>query len=89
MRKFLVENNLKKIISKIYKRDKIMYESLLKKMNEIITCENVEHYKNLKKPLQSYKRVHIRSSFVLLFRYDKFENKIFFYDFDHHDNIYK
>ena len=50
MRKFLVENNLKKIISKIYKRDKIMYESLLKKMNEIITCENVEHYKNLKIP---------------------------------------
>ncbi len=88
MRKFSIEVTLKKTISKLSKRDKAMYNSLMNKMNEILTCQDVTHYKNLRRPLEEYKRVHIKGSFVLLFKYISSEDKIVFYDFDHHDKIY-
>jgi len=59
-----------------------------KKINEIINSKNVEHYKNLKSPLNDFKRVHLDKSFVLIFKHDKFKDKIIFYDFNHHDKIY-
>lgn len=89
MRDFSIEDSLKKVISKISRKDKVMYIALMKKMNEILTCQDVNHYKNLKRPLEEFKRVHIKSSFVLLFKYIQSEDKIEFYDLDHHDNIYK
>ena len=89
MRKFSIEVSLKKTISKIFKKDKIMYQILMKNMDEILTCQDVNHCKNLKKPLEDFKRVHIKSSFVLLFKYIQSEDKIVFYDLDHHDKIYK
>jgi YafQ family addiction module toxin component len=88
MRKFSIENSLKKKISKISKKDKGLYEFLMKKINEILTCYDVNHYKNLRKPLEDFKRVHIKGSFVLLFKYIQSEDKIVFYDLDHHDVIY-
>jgi len=69
MREFSVEENLKRTLSKISKKDKAMYDAIMKKFEEILTCENVNHYKNLRKPLQDFKRVHIKSSFVLTFKY--------------------
>jgi len=89
MREFLIEKSLKKKLSKIFKKDKSMYESIIKKIDEILTCNDVNHYKNLKKPLQNFKRVHVKSSFVLTFKYLELEDKVVFYEFDHHDNIYK
>lgn len=62
---------------------------LLKKMEEILSCDDVTHYKNLRAPLRHLKRVHIDSHFVLVFRYDESADSILFYDLDHHDNIYK
>ncbi len=88
MHNFSVEDNLKKYLKKIFKKDKVMYDSVMKKMDEIINCENVNHYKNLKSPLNDFKRVHVRSSFVLIFKYIESEDKVVFYDLDHHDNIY-
>ena len=52
MREFSIETNLKKKIAKISKKDKVMYSALMNKMNEILTCEDVNHYKNLKRPLE-------------------------------------
>ena len=89
MREFEIEINLKRILSKLYKKEKRRYDIIMSKMEEILTCENVEHYKNLKKPLQRFKRVHIDSNFVLAFKYDKDHDRVIFYDFDHHDEIYK
>ena len=89
MREFEIESNLRKTLSKLYKKEKRRYDILMSKMEEILTCENVEHYKNLKKPLQRFKRVHINSNFVLVFKYDKNQDRVIFYDFDHHDKIYK
>src|SRR3989339_841266 len=48
----------------------------------------IKYYKNLKFPLNELKRVHIDGSFVLIFKYDKTQDKIIFYDLDHHDKIY-
>ncbi|MBI4451760.1 addiction module toxin RelE, partial [Candidatus Woesearchaeota archaeon] len=61
---------------------------LMAKMDEILSCHDVDHYKNLLRPLQHLKRVHVRGPFVLIFRYIPAEDKIIFYDFDHHDSIY-
>jgi YafQ family addiction module toxin component len=88
MRKFSIEESLKKTIIKISKKDKVMYEALMSKIDEILASQDINHYKNLKKPLEDFKRVHIKGSFVLLFKYIQSEDSVVFYDFDHHDNIY-
>ena len=89
MRKFEIEVKLHQIFKKLFKKDKGRYEITWKKINEIINSQDVEHYKNLKFPRNEFKRVHIDKSFVLVFRYDKANDIIKFYDLDHHDNIYK
>lgn len=88
MRKFSIESGLKKTLIKLLKKDKVTYEILMKKIEEIISTNDIAHYKNLKVPLQDFKRVHVRGPFVLTFKYIKSEDKILFYDFDHHDYIY-
>lgn len=89
MRKFSVETKLRKLMNKLSKKDPSMFRILIDKIDEILKCEDVNHYKNLRKPLQHLKRVHIKSSFVLTFKYIESEDKVMFYDFDHHDSIYK
>jgi YafQ family addiction module toxin component len=88
MRKFSIEIKLKKNLTKLNKRDKATYEAIIKKMDEILSCEDINHYKNLRAPLQEFKRVHVKGSFVLTFKYLISEDIIVFYDFNHHDRIY-
>jgi YafQ family addiction module toxin component len=83
----VISDRLKKVLVKLFKKDKFTYDIILNKIQEIVSCKGVEHYKNLKKPLHDYKRVHVRGSFVLLFKVDG--SKILFTDFDHHDNVYR
>lgn len=89
MREFLIEEGLRKDLQKLAKKDKIMYEALMKKIEEIVSSVDAGHYKNLRAPLQEFKRVHIRSSFVLLFKYLPSEDKIIFFKLGHHDDIYR
>ena len=63
MREFSIEDKLKKLLNKIFKKDRVMYDAIMKKIEEILTCEDVDHYKNLKKPLQDFKRVHAIKQF--------------------------
>lgn len=88
MYKFDVSETLEKILNKLSKTDKDLYNQILKKINEVIHSENVEHYRNLRYNMKDSKRVHI-GHFVLIFQYNKKQNLILFDDFDHHDNIYK
>lgn len=88
MYNFYVSEHLQKILNKLSKKDKDTYNQILKKIDEIIHSENVEHYKNLRYNMKESKRAHI-GHFVLIFQYKKEENLILFDDFDHHDNIYK
>ena len=80
--------SLEKILKKLSRKDKALYEQVLKKIEEVITGGNVEHYKNLRHDLKDKQRVHI-GHFVLVFKFLELENKVVFMDFDHHDNIYK
>lgn len=89
MHKFGIEEKLHQILKKFFKKDKKRYEIVWKKINEVINSSNIEHYKNLRFPMNEFKRVHIDKSFVLVFKYDKINDKIKFYDLDHHDKIYK
>ena len=88
MYNFDVSENLEKILNKLSKKDKDLYNQILKKIDEVIYSEDVEHYKNLRCNMKYSKRAHI-GHFVLIFQYKKEENLILFDDFDHHDNIYK
>jgi len=89
MHKFDIEERLKRILSKLSKKDKHQHEIIIRKIDEVVSSYNIEHYKNLKKPLQHLKRVHIDKHFVLVFRYVKNKDLVIFYDLDHHDNIYR
>ena len=87
MRSHEILPSLIKTLEKLSKKDKPLYEQAMKKINEVISTSNVEHYKNLRHDLKDSKRVHI-GHFVLVFEYRKKEDKIIFKDFGHHDNIY-
>ena len=78
-------------IKKLAKKDPVLHEMLHKKMEEIINQnpETIEHYKNLKHELSDRMRVHIGKSHVLTFAYITQEDYIYFWDFAHHDEIYK
>lgn len=88
MREFETKPELEKILEKLIKKDKKLYEQIIKKIQEIISCYDIEHYKNLRYNMKDSKRVHI-GHFVLIFSYDKKRNFVSFEYFDHHDNIYK
>jgi len=80
--------HLREVMRKLSKKDKSLYEQLLRKIEEIKNCYDIEHYKNLRYNMKDSKRVQI-GHFVLVFQYNKATDTINFDDFDHHDIIYK
>ncbi len=88
MREFEIKPALYKILARLSKKDKRSYETVLKKIDEIIASGDIEHYKNLRHDMKDSKRVHI-GHFVLVFSYDRSKDFVSFLDYDHHDNIYK
>ncbi len=80
--------SLKEKLYQLSKKDRVLYERAMKKIEEIILSESVDHYKNLRNDFSDCKRVHI-GHFVLVFSYEVSLNKIVFVDFDHHDFIYE
>ena len=86
-RQYKTSKEFDKILAKLQKKDKQLYENLLNKMEEIRNNSEVEHYKNLRHDLKEFKRVQV-GHFVLIFKFDKMNNLILFSDFDHHDKIY-
>lgn len=87
MRDWLVSDKLKKILDKLAKKDRTRCDATLKKMDEVINSENPDHYKNLRYDLSVFKRTHIDSHFVLIFKIEK--NLVKFEDLQHHDTIYR
>ncbi|MEK6910510.1 MAG: type II toxin-antitoxin system RelE/ParE family toxin [Nanoarchaeota archaeon] len=86
-RQFKTSKEFDRILIKLQKKDKKLFENLLNKMDEIRNSHNIEHYKNLRYDLSDFKRVHV-GHFVLIFKFDKVNDLILFSDFDHHDKIY-
>lgn len=82
-----ISEELHKIFEKLSKKDKIAFEAIDKKVNEIL--QNPYHYKPLNAPMQNKRRVHIASSFVLIFIIEEEIKKVKLLEFEHHDNAYK
>ena len=88
MYQYKIQPHLQSIMKKLLKKDPKTRERIIKKINEIINSKDVEHYKNLKYPLQHLKRVQIGEK-VLVFKFDKKKKLISFENFKHHDKIYQ
>jgi len=84
-----LRKSLEKDFHKLAKKNSEQLNMISKKIKEIISCDDTTHYKNLKKPMQHLKRVHIDKSFVLVFSVNEKTKHIIFEEFDHHDKIYK
>jgi len=88
---FDVSDELRVLLGKLQKKDRVRILTLNKKIREIVDNDpqSIDRYKNLKYGLSDYKRVHIDKSFVLLFKVDKNRNHILFYRLKHHSEVYK
>ena len=82
-----VAENLNRIFEKLAKKDRITFEAINKKVNEILI--NPKHYKPLRAPMQNKRRVHISGSFVLIFKVDEESKTVQLLEFDHHDKSYR
>lgn len=80
---------LRKKLEKIGKKDKILALNFYKKIKEIISRneKSIHMYKNLKSPMNEYKRIHLTDNYILLFKVEK--KKIIFVDIKHWDDVYK
>ena len=87
MYSYELRKNVEKIFFKLSKKNSKQLMIIENKIQEI--RENPQHYKNLRKPLQHLKRVHIDKSFVMVFSVDENRKHIIIENYDHHDNIYK
>ncbi len=89
MHEFEISVKLKRILKKLVKKNRLRYEAALKKIDEICSSQNIGHYKNLSYDMKEFKRAHILSHFVLIFKFDEKTNKVKFEDLQRHDNIYR
>lgn len=81
-----IKPDLAKEFDKLAKKNPKQMEIILKKVEEIL--QNPQHYKNLRAPLNHWKRVHIDHHFVLTFFVDENTKIVTLKDYDHHNNIY-
>ncbi len=82
----MIRPSVKRIFSKLSKKNRKQLQTINKKIKEIL--KNPNTYKNLRRPLQHLKRVHIDKSFVLVFSVDEKNKIVTIEDYDHHDKIY-
>ena len=87
MYSYELRKKVEKIFFKLAKKNSKQLFMIENKVQEI--RQNPQHYKNLRKPLRHFKRVHIDKSFVMIFSVDENKKNIIIEDYNHHDNIYK
>lgn len=81
-----VVEKVDKIFKKIQKNDSVQFESLSRKVGEIL--ENPQKYKPLRSPMQHMRRVHV-GAFVLVYDIDEARKVVTIRRYEHHDNVYK
>ena len=86
MYSYELRKSVEKIFFKLAKKNPKQLLIIEKNIEEV--RQNPQHYKNLRKPLQHLKRIHIDKSFVLIFSVDENKRHIIIEDYDHHDNVY-
>ena len=82
-----IKPSLKKKLIKLAKKNPKQVEIIYSKVEEIV--KNPHRYKNLRAPLNHWKRVHIDKHFVLAFSINEETKTVILEDYEHHDNIYK
>jgi mRNA-degrading endonuclease RelE of RelBE toxin-antitoxin system len=90
MFKFVIAEKLDKFLKKISKRDPVLLKNFKKKVAEIVSRDagTISIYKNLKKPLQHLKMIHLTDETILLFSVDLQNNEIIFVDIKHWKKAY-
>jgi mRNA-degrading endonuclease RelE of RelBE toxin-antitoxin system len=83
MRKKVFSKRFAKTFFKLKGQERL---NVIKKIDEIVNCNDINHYKNLKKPLEKFKRVHVNNCFVILFFGD--DDTVYFEEYLHHDKAY-
>jgi len=71
---------------KLAKKNPKQMNIIIKKVQQII--QKPYHFKPLRGDLHGARRVHIDSSFVLIYEIDENNRSIRILDYDHHDVIY-
>ena len=81
-------SGIEKLLGKLKQKDPALFRAVQKKINQIAELDEatVMHFKNLRKDLSDYKRVHVKKSFILMFKIEG--DTIIFDKFRHHDNAY-
>ena len=79
--------NIDKIFRNLAKKNPKQLEIISKKLEEIV--QDPHRYKNLRHPLNTWKRVHVDRHFVLTFSVDEDTKTVILEDYDHHNKIYK
>jgi YafQ family addiction module toxin component len=82
-----IKPGLGKIFDKLSRKNPKQMAIITNKLEEII--KDPHRYKNLRSPLEQYKRVHIDKSFVLVFSVDEQKKTVIIEKYGHHDNIYE
>lgn len=84
MQKKLLQNNYWEIIIK----DNYFF-NFYNKVQEIINRDkkSISMYKNLKSPMNQFKRIHLTDNYILLFIIEK--KHVVFIDIKHFDNVYR
>ena len=82
-----IKPELDKVFEKLAKKNPKQLDIIFKKTEEIL--ENPHRYKNLRAPLNKWKRVHIDKHYVLTYSIDEVNKKVILEDYDHHDSIYR
>lgn len=82
-----IRKSVERTFQKLAKKNQKLLKIIAIKIDEIL--ENPVRFKNLRRPLQYLKRVHVNKSFVLVFSVDENLEVVIIEDFDHHDRIYK
>jgi len=80
-----------KKLEKLNKKDKVLVQNFKKKVKKVINknSKSINSYKNLKRPLQNYKGIHLSDKFILLFQVDVKNNFILFLDIKHWNKAYE
>jgi len=86
MYRIIIEPTLVRMLRKLRAKDRKQWQAILAKAFDI--AKDPHRYKNLRKPLQDLKRVHIESSFVLLFEVNEKDRTVTLVTYEHHDNVY-
>jgi len=82
-----IKPSCKKSLRKAAKKNPLLKEAFRKKKDEIL--ENPHHYKPLRHNRTGERRVHLLSSFVLIYEIDEKKRLVTFLAFEHHDDAYR